>query len=64
MKYEYNGTLDFGNRIAQTYKKYCECGKIIEISTHADLFSETFTNLHVKCQTCGMSIHFTLPVEV
>ena len=53
---------DFGSDVAQTYRRNCECGEIIEVSTKQDSCPEYYTDIFIKCN-CGKSVHFTLPVN-
>lgn len=53
---------DFNDECAQTYKKRCECGKDIEVSTQKDENPEYYTTVFVKC-ICGNSVEFDLPVN-
>lgn len=53
---------DFGGEFSQEYKKACECGNIVEVSTQKDECPEYYTDVYVKC-VCGKSVKFQLPVN-
>ena len=55
---------DFGGEYAQTYIEKCVCGKETEVSTQKDHRSaEYYTDVYVKCSSCGKSVKFELPVN-
>lgn len=53
---------DFNGEFSQVYKRKCQCGKVVEISTQKDERPEYYTNVFVKCD-CGKSVQFILPVN-
>ena len=54
---------DFGDELAQTYTETCCCGEEVEVSTQKDEHPEYRTEVNVRCQNCGSSVCFLLPVN-
>lgn len=54
---------DFGSDVAQTYEEECQYGEKIYISAQEDKCPEYYTNIYVKCNKCGASVEFHLPVN-
>ena len=55
--------FDFGDIDAQTYTQECECGAKIEVSSQKDNNPEYYAEINVRCQKCGASNKFEIPVN-
>lgn len=58
------GLYDFGSECAQTFTAKCDkCQAVIEVSTQRDECPEYHTEVYVRCQICGGTAVFSLPVN-
>ena len=54
---------DFGSKFAETHTEKCECGERIELSAQKYRSPVDYTVVYVRCQSCGQSVAFVLPVD-